>query len=102
MKIVMAQKMATKRPLQSREIWATIIYGLAEFLPQLYADPMFQEMMSEQMTWIRPVYMITMIYLRLFKTSTPIFAPKPEAKEKPKLSPIDKALREEAEDMGMF
>ena len=87
--------MATKRPIESKELWATFIYALAEFLPQIYEDPMFQEMMSDQMVWIRPLYMMLMIYLRLFSTSKPIYAgsDKPKEEDKKKMNPVEEALQ---------
>lgn len=88
-----------KKAIHSKELWLTFIYGVAEMLPQIYEDPMFQELMNDQMVWIRPLYMVTMIYLRIFKTSQAIELP--SFKRKPKENAVDAALRKEVEDQGL-
>ena len=58
----------TKKPLKSWELWALFLYALVEYLPKLFNDPIFQQIMHDEMYWITPLFMLVMAGLRIFKT----------------------------------
>ena len=100
--------MKTKKALKSWELWTLFLYALVEYLPKLFNDPIFQQIMHDEMYWITPLFMLVMAGLRIFKTKQGIsfdhWKPKQPPNDHPQTSDsiIADELRNEERDRGLY